>query len=108
MTAVYAVPPRMIPYWLWLHAQGVLDAVAEAALCGQGVTSHPVPADSYPQWLTAFRIQAAGRSAGRGAFNVAAGPSPYLVLVTVDVTAAAPPGPAPRHHAHVEPNKPDM
>ena len=57
MTAMYAVPPPGIPYWTWLHARGVLEAVIQAAHAGQVTTAHPVPAQNYPQWLAAFRIR---------------------------------------------------
>lgn len=92
MTAVYVIPPQGIPYWLWLHAQGVLEAVTQAARCGQASTAHPVPAASYPQWLVAFRLQVAARSGGRDArpyLTVGPGPSASMTLVTVDGAVAA-------------------
>ena len=99
---MYAVPPSGIPYWAWLHAQGVLEAVIQAARAGQATTAHPVPAQNYPQWLAAFGIRVAEHAGGRDArryVTAAPGPSPWMTLVTIDgAVAASTPGrsPSPR------------
>jgi hypothetical protein len=89
---MYAASPPGIPYWLWLHSRGVLEAVALAARAGKITTSHPVPAGCYAQWLAAFRIRVAEQAGGRDArlyVTAAPGASPCMTLVIIDGAVAA-------------------
>jgi hypothetical protein len=81
-----------MPYWLWVHARGVLEAVISAARSGQVESSHLVPAGDFPQWLTAFSARVAEHAPGRDACRYVTsgpGPSPYMTKVTIDAAVAA-------------------